>query len=222
MHLFIPMTTRKWGFCKWWYWGIICIDTHWKTNKALDDTLEWLIINSRHFYQVFWTILVSCFSCLSFFQSPKGDISYLQKFFLTYIGGRSPIHLREDFCGTALIWSLYLLKAYKLSLVYTIFFRIYWKDLCFSCFLYWVSPSSEWLKGGIQRVATGLDLDEEALTWGLCNNFHKLGGDSCSRVRLWSGNVLKPLSSAKLITSTSIGKKPKLTYILRYVTLELI
>ncbi|XP_011625961.1 uncharacterized protein LOC18441317 [Amborella trichopoda] len=36
-------------------------------------------------------------------QSPKGDISYLQKFFLTYIGGRFPLHLREDFCGTALL-----------------------------------------------------------------------------------------------------------------------
>ncbi|KAL2620822.1 hypothetical protein R1flu_001027 [Riccia fluitans] len=36
-------------------------------------------------------------------QSPKGDISYLQKFFLNYVGGRTPLHLREDFCGTALI-----------------------------------------------------------------------------------------------------------------------
>ena len=38
-------------------------------------------------------------------QSPKGDISYLTKFFLLYVGGRVPLHLREDFCGTALIWS---------------------------------------------------------------------------------------------------------------------
>ncbi|KAJ1286304.1 hypothetical protein BS78_03G343400 [Paspalum vaginatum] len=36
-------------------------------------------------------------------QSPKGDISYLQKFFLMYIGGRVPLHLQEDFCGTALL-----------------------------------------------------------------------------------------------------------------------
>lgn len=36
-------------------------------------------------------------------QSPKGDISYLQKFFLTYVGGRVPLHLQEDFCGTALL-----------------------------------------------------------------------------------------------------------------------
>ncbi|KAF5819712.1 putative S-adenosyl-L-methionine-dependent methyltransferase [Helianthus annuus] len=36
-------------------------------------------------------------------QSPKGDISYLQKFFLTYVGGRAPLHLQEDFCGTALL-----------------------------------------------------------------------------------------------------------------------
>ncbi|XP_030551879.1 uncharacterized protein LOC115756308 [Rhodamnia argentea] len=36
-------------------------------------------------------------------QSPKGDISYLQKFFLMYVGGRQPLHLQEDFCGTALL-----------------------------------------------------------------------------------------------------------------------
>lgn len=36
-------------------------------------------------------------------QSPKGDISYLQKFFLMYIGRRHPLHLQEDFCGTALL-----------------------------------------------------------------------------------------------------------------------
>ncbi|KAL8496377.1 hypothetical protein ACS0TY_020188 [Phlomoides rotata] len=36
-------------------------------------------------------------------QSPKGDISYLQKFFLMYVGGKAPLHLQEDFCGTALL-----------------------------------------------------------------------------------------------------------------------
>ncbi|KAK9127733.1 hypothetical protein Syun_016530 [Stephania yunnanensis] len=36
-------------------------------------------------------------------QSPKGDISYLHKFFLMYVGGRTPLHLQEDFCGTALL-----------------------------------------------------------------------------------------------------------------------
>ncbi|CAA7019041.1 unnamed protein product [Microthlaspi erraticum] len=36
-------------------------------------------------------------------QSPKGDISYLQKFFLMYVGGRQPLHFQEDFCGTALL-----------------------------------------------------------------------------------------------------------------------
>lgn len=99
-------------------------------------------------------------------QSPKGDISYLQKFFLLYIGDRSPIHLREDFCGTALI-------------------------------------CAEWLKGGIQRVATGLDLDLEALTWGLSNNFEKLGGDTCGRIRLLHGNVLQPLSCAKSVLASA-------------------
>lgn len=36
-------------------------------------------------------------------QSPKGDISYLQKFFMMYVGGRIPLHLQEDFCGTAFL-----------------------------------------------------------------------------------------------------------------------
>ncbi|GMG98455.1 hypothetical protein Nepgr_000295 [Nepenthes gracilis] len=36
-------------------------------------------------------------------QSPKGDVSYLQKFFLMYVGGRVPLHLQEDFCGTAFL-----------------------------------------------------------------------------------------------------------------------
>ncbi|KAI4334255.1 hypothetical protein L6164_018966 [Bauhinia variegata] len=36
-------------------------------------------------------------------QSPKGDISYMQKFFLVYVGGRVPLHLQEDFCGTAFL-----------------------------------------------------------------------------------------------------------------------
>ncbi|KAH7293151.1 hypothetical protein KP509_28G014100 [Ceratopteris richardii] len=102
-------------------------------------------------------------------QSPKGDISYLQKFFLQYIGGRSPMHLREDFCSTALI-------------------------------------CAEWLKGGIHRVATGLDLDLEALTWGLSNNFTKVGGSACTRVCLLHGDVLKPLSSAKLVSLSTDAK----------------
>jgi hypothetical protein len=52
-------------------------------------------------------------------QSPKGDISYMQKFFLMYAGGRLPLHLQEDFCGTALL-------RYILGLL---FFRVYDKLL---------------------------------------------------------------------------------------------
>lgn len=36
-------------------------------------------------------------------QRPKGDISYATMFFLKYIGTRNPLHLQEDFCGTALL-----------------------------------------------------------------------------------------------------------------------
>ncbi|KAL6768098.1 hypothetical protein ACKKBF_B37785 [Auxenochlorella protothecoides x Auxenochlorella symbiontica] len=36
-------------------------------------------------------------------QSPRGDLSYCRKFHQTYIGSHEPRHLREDFCGTALL-----------------------------------------------------------------------------------------------------------------------
>ncbi|KAK9829668.1 hypothetical protein WJX72_007255 [[Myrmecia] bisecta] len=36
-------------------------------------------------------------------QSPKGDISYMLRFFRENIGMQAPVHLREDFCGTAAI-----------------------------------------------------------------------------------------------------------------------
>ncbi|KAJ7540715.1 hypothetical protein O6H91_10G027800 [Diphasiastrum complanatum] len=95
-------------------------------------------------------------------QSPKGDISYLQKFFLTYVGGRIPLHLYEDFCGTALI-------------------------------------CAEWVRGDARRTALGIDLDEETLIWGLQHNIGKLGIDAHSRSRLLCGDVLHPLSKARVI-----------------------
>lgn len=48
-----------------------------------------------------FVLVFHCIVCLV--QSPKGDISYLQKFFLMYVGGRQPLHFQEDFCGTALL-----------------------------------------------------------------------------------------------------------------------
>lgn len=95
-------------------------------------------------------------------QSPKGDISYLQKFFLNYVGGRTPLHLREDFCGTALI-------------------------------------CTEWVRADSRRTAVGLDLDEEALRWGLQNNICKAGVDAYNRVHLFCGNVLDDISRASRI-----------------------
>ncbi|CAM6110856.1 unnamed protein product [Calypogeia fissa] len=93
-------------------------------------------------------------------QKPKGDISYLQKFFLNYVGGRTPLHLREDFCGTALI-------------------------------------CAEWVRGDTRRTAVGLDLDEEALTWGLQHNVVKAGSDAYNRVHLFCGDVINPISKAR-------------------------
>lgn len=103
-------------------------------------------------------------------QSPKGDISYMQKFFWTYVGGRVPLHLREDFCGTALI-------------------------------------SAEWLRSDSRRTAVGVDLDIEALTWGLQNNVQNVGADAYSRIYLFRGNVLHSLTSAKCIKSALLGSE---------------
>jgi len=103
-------------------------------------------------------------------QSPKGDISYMQKFFWTYVGGRLPLHLREDFCGTALI-------------------------------------SAEWLRSDSRRTAVGVDLDIEALTWGLENNVQQVGADAYSRICLFHGNVLHSLTNAKCIKSASLGSE---------------
>lgn len=98
-------------------------------------------------------------------QSPKGDISYMQKFFWIYVGGRSPLHLREDFCGTAFL-------------------------------------SAEWLRNDPRRTSVGVDLDVEALKWGLNNNVDKVGADAYSRIYLYHSNVLHSLSSAQRINST--------------------
>lgn len=55
-----------------------------------------------------------------FVQSPKGDISYLQKFFLMYVGGRIALHLQEDFCGTAFLRYilLYFHASFKLLILF--------------------------------------------------------------------------------------------------------
>eukprot|EP00897_Mesotaenium_endlicherianum_P009118 jgi/Mesen1/8234/ME000443S07385 len=95
-------------------------------------------------------------------QSPKGDISYLLKFFLTYVGGRVPLHLREDFCGTALI-------------------------------------CAEWLQADARRTATGLDLDDDALAYGLRHNLPAVPNGAEGRICLLLGNVLEPGAPADII-----------------------
>ncbi|XP_002980045.2 uncharacterized protein LOC9638833 [Selaginella moellendorffii] len=92
-------------------------------------------------------------------QAPRGEISYLQKFFLTYVGGRIPLHMREDFCGTALI-------------------------------------CAEWVRGDARRTAVGVDLDDDALSWGLKNNVLGGRGDTANRVDLFHQNVLHPLAKS--------------------------
>jgi hypothetical protein len=90
----------------------------------------------------------------------------LLKFFLVYIGGRTPLRLREDFSGTALI-------------------------------------CAEWVQGDARRTAVGLDLDVEALHWGLQHNLLKASGDAHRRVTLYQGDVRFPISRAKLIAAAA-------------------
>ncbi|PWA90776.1 S-adenosyl-L-methionine-dependent methyltransferases superfamily protein [Artemisia annua] len=87
-------------------------------------------------------------------QSPKGDISYLQMFFLTYVGGRAPLHLQEDFCGTALLRAPLHLQ----------------EDFCGTALL-----STEWLRSDLRRTSVGLDFDLDALDWCIENNVNKVG-----------------------------------------------
>ncbi|KAF6165984.1 hypothetical protein GIB67_012881 [Kingdonia uniflora] len=103
-------------------------------------------------------------------QEPKGDISYLLKFFLMYVGGRVPLHLQEDFCGTALLSGP-------------------------DATPYLILPSTEWLRNDARRTAVGVDLDDEALMWCLENNINKIGTDVYSRLSLLHGNVLQPMKA---------------------------
>ncbi|KAF8406415.1 hypothetical protein HHK36_008502 [Tetracentron sinense] len=84
------------------------------------------------------------------FTSPKGDISYLQKFFLMYVGRRLPLHLQEDFFGTAflrVVQSTYLMDLPT------------WVISNPSVF-----DTTEWLRSDPRRIAVGVDLELEALT----------------------------------------------------------
>lgn len=56
--------------------------------------------------------------------------------------------------------------------------------------------SAEWLCSYSRRTIVGVDLDNEALTWGLENNVQKVGADAYSRICMFHGNVLHSLTSA--------------------------
>ncbi|CAL8468735.1 g8275 [Coccomyxa elongata] len=92
-------------------------------------------------------------------QSPQGDISYLLRFYKQYVGVQVPEHLREDFCGTALI-------------------------------------SATWCRGDVRRTAIGLDIDREALEWGLDHNGGTLTDEPRPRLCLFQGDVCDPLEAA--------------------------
>ena len=70
-----------------------------------------------------------------------------------------PEHLREDFCGTALI-------------------------------------SATWCRGDCRRTAIGLDIDRQALEWGLDHNGGSLIDESRPRLCLFQGDVCDPLDAA--------------------------
>jgi SAM-dependent methyltransferase len=58
--------------------------------------------------------------------------------------------------------------------------------------------SAEWVRADTRRTAIGLDLDEEALTWGLQHNIMDAGSDAYNRVQLFCGDVINPISKATL------------------------
>jgi hypothetical protein len=66
-----------------------------------------------------------------------------------------------------------------------------------------VLGSAEWVQGDARRTAVGLDLDVEALHWGLQHNLLKASGDAHRRVTLYQGDVRFPISRAKLIAAAA-------------------
>lgn len=73
------------------------------------------IMNKFSFFVLSWKNLISDVFFFLGEQSPKGDISYLQKFFILYVGGRFPLHFQEDFCGTALLRYLFLFISFGIN-----------------------------------------------------------------------------------------------------------
>ena len=73
-----------------------------------------------------------------------------------------PEHLREDFCGTALI-------------------------------------SATWCRGDVRRTAIGLDIDHEALQWGLTHHSDGLVDEPRPRLSLFQGDVRDPVDAAEVV-----------------------
>ncbi|GJP37674.1 hypothetical protein CLOM_g22108 [Closterium sp. NIES-68] len=57
--------------------------------------------------------------------------------------------------------------------------------------------SAEWLRGDPRRTALGLDIDEQALSWGIRENFASLPGSARGRACMLLGDVRDPLTSAR-------------------------
>ena len=90
-------------------------------------------------------------------QDPEIEIAFVNRVYKkTY--GRTPLTLREDFCGTA-----------------------------FFC--------AVWAKGRTDRTATGIDLDQPTLDWGIEHNLEPLGA-AAERVTLLCQNVLDPVRAS--------------------------
>jgi hypothetical protein len=77
-----------------------------------------------------------------------------------------PEHLREDFCGTALI-------------------------------------SATWCRGDVRRTAIGLDIDRQALQWGLTHNGDGLVDEPRPRLSLFQGDVRHPMWAAEVVNSVA-------------------
>ena len=98
-----------------------------------------------------------------------------------------PLHLREDFCGTALVCAVWCKTDVRRTAT--------------GCLLH-ESQINQTPKSGCSSSDTppcaGLDIDREALQWGARNNAALLGGGADNRLCLLQCNVSIPQTSMRI------------------------
>lgn len=126
-------------------------------------------------------------------QSPQGDISYLLRFYKQYVGVQVQIFLQA--LGTKLTCACFvLLIAVRRNLKQALCLQVpehLREDFCGTALI-----SATWCRGDVRRTAIGLDIDREALEWGLDHNGGSLTDEPRPRLCLFKGDVCDPLAAA--------------------------